>query len=148
LTNPCDFLGWIDAGDYIYISGQSGQRSDGSIPADFDAQASQSLENIKSIISRIKVSVQGNYETYTYRRAAAEEPHGISMANSKQGHKSTTRETCSQKYENWLIRCAALYLISTNRIEKKNGGLWVGRGKEGGTGVRRHHVSVAIVAIW
>lgn len=41
----------IDAGDYIYISGQGPQRSDGTVPADFDAQATQSLENIKSILT-------------------------------------------------------------------------------------------------
>jgi reactive intermediate/imine deaminase len=41
----------IDAGDYIYVSGQSAQRSDGTVPADFEAQATQSLENIKSILT-------------------------------------------------------------------------------------------------
>ena len=42
----------IDAGDYIYISGQGPQRSDGTVPADFEAQATQSLENIKAILDR------------------------------------------------------------------------------------------------
>src|SRR5882762_4081503 len=41
----------IDAGDYVYISGQFGQRSDGSIPADFAAQAAQALDNIKSVVT-------------------------------------------------------------------------------------------------
>src|SRR5258707_15191168 len=41
----------IDAGDYVYISGQLGQRSDGTIPADFAAQATQSLDNLKSVVT-------------------------------------------------------------------------------------------------
>jgi 2-iminobutanoate/2-iminopropanoate deaminase len=40
----------IDAGDYVYISGQGGQRPDGSLPTKFDEQASQALENIKTIV--------------------------------------------------------------------------------------------------
>jgi len=41
----------IDDGDYIYISGQGPQRSDGTVPSDFEAQANQALENIKAILS-------------------------------------------------------------------------------------------------
>src|SRR5258708_18423345 len=41
----------IDAGDYVYISGQFGQRSDGSIPADFAAQATQALDNLQSVVT-------------------------------------------------------------------------------------------------
>src|SRR6202166_2299956 len=40
----------IDAGDYIYISGQGPNRKDGSMPADFEAQATQALENVKAIV--------------------------------------------------------------------------------------------------
>ena len=40
----------IDAGDYVYISGQGPQRPDGSMPSDFDAQATQALENVKAIV--------------------------------------------------------------------------------------------------
>src|ERR1700726_54754 len=40
----------IDAGDYVYISGQGPQRPDGSVPSGFDAQASQALENVKAIV--------------------------------------------------------------------------------------------------
>jgi reactive intermediate/imine deaminase len=48
----------IDAGDYIYISGQGAQRSDGTVPADFEAQASQSLENIKSLLTTAGLSLE------------------------------------------------------------------------------------------
>lgn len=39
----------VDAGDYVYISGQSGSRPDGSMPAKFEEQAGQALENIKTV---------------------------------------------------------------------------------------------------
>src|SRR5580704_19364387 len=48
-ANPA-YSAAIDAGDYVYISGQGGQRPDGSLPAKFDEQASQALENIKTIV--------------------------------------------------------------------------------------------------
>ena len=48
----------IDAGDYIYISGQGPHRSDGTIPGDFDAQASQSLENIKAILAAAGLNLE------------------------------------------------------------------------------------------
>ena len=41
----------IDAGDYVYISGQTGQRLDGTVPADFAAQVTQALDNIKSVVA-------------------------------------------------------------------------------------------------
>jgi 2-iminobutanoate/2-iminopropanoate deaminase len=40
----------IDAGDYIYISGQGPNRKDGSMAADFEAQATQALENVKAVV--------------------------------------------------------------------------------------------------
>jgi enamine deaminase RidA (YjgF/YER057c/UK114 family) len=40
----------IDAGDYIYVSAQGPKRSDGSVPGDFESQAAQSVENIKSLL--------------------------------------------------------------------------------------------------
>jgi 2-iminobutanoate/2-iminopropanoate deaminase len=40
----------IDAGDYVYISGQGPFRADGSVPENFDDQVRQSLDNIKGIV--------------------------------------------------------------------------------------------------
>jgi len=40
----------IDAGDYVYVSGQGPLRSDGSTPANFADQVGQSLNNIKSVV--------------------------------------------------------------------------------------------------
>lgn len=64
----------IDAGDYLYISGQGGQRPDGSMPNKFAEQASLALESIKAIVGAAGLSMQhivyvqvyledvGNYE--------------------------------------------------------------------------------------
>jgi len=40
----------VDAGDYLYISGQGPRRADGSLPATFPEQVRQSLDNIKLIV--------------------------------------------------------------------------------------------------
>lgn len=48
----------IDAGDYVYISGQGPQRPDGSVPSDFDSQATQSLENIKALVVAAGLSME------------------------------------------------------------------------------------------
>jgi enamine deaminase RidA (YjgF/YER057c/UK114 family) len=48
----------IDAGDYVYISGQGGQRPDGSTPGKFEEQASQALESIKAILAAAGLGMQ------------------------------------------------------------------------------------------
>lgn len=40
----------IDAGDYVYISGQGPFRADGSVPENFAEQVRQSLENIRGVV--------------------------------------------------------------------------------------------------
>jgi len=40
----------VDAGDYVYISGQGPRRPDGSLPTTFDAQLRQALDNLKAIV--------------------------------------------------------------------------------------------------
>ena len=39
----------MDAGDYVYIAGQGGNRPDGSMPDKFEEQVTQALENIKTV---------------------------------------------------------------------------------------------------
>jgi enamine deaminase RidA (YjgF/YER057c/UK114 family) len=41
----------IDAGDYVYISGQSPHRADGSTPSSFSDQVKQCLDNIKALVT-------------------------------------------------------------------------------------------------
>jgi 2-iminobutanoate/2-iminopropanoate deaminase len=48
----------IDAGDYLYISGQGPQRPDGSVPSGFDAQVTQALENVKAIVVAAGLSME------------------------------------------------------------------------------------------
>ena len=57
-SSSSTFSDAIDAGDYVYISGQGGQRPDGSIPAKFEEQASQALENIKAIVEAAGLSMK------------------------------------------------------------------------------------------
>ena len=40
----------VDAGDYVYISGQGPRRPDGSFPPTFSAQVRQALDNVKAIV--------------------------------------------------------------------------------------------------
>jgi enamine deaminase RidA (YjgF/YER057c/UK114 family) len=40
----------IDAGDYVYVSGQGPRRLDGTTPASFADQVRQSLENVRSVV--------------------------------------------------------------------------------------------------
>ena len=40
----------IDAGDYVYLSGQGPRRPDGSTPTNFADQVRQSLENVRSVV--------------------------------------------------------------------------------------------------
>jgi enamine deaminase RidA (YjgF/YER057c/UK114 family) len=49
----------VDAGDYLYVSGQGPRRADGSLPSTFREQVRQALDNIKAIV----------------------EPHGLSMGS-------------------------------------------------------------------
>ena len=49
----------VTEGDgYIYVSGQSGNRSDGTLPNDFVQEASQSLENIKSLLTSSSLGME------------------------------------------------------------------------------------------
>src|SRR5256885_5447888 len=40
----------IDAGDYVYVSGQGPFRLDGSAPTNFADQVRQSLDNVKNVV--------------------------------------------------------------------------------------------------
>jgi reactive intermediate/imine deaminase len=48
----------IDAGDYVYVSGQGPRRADGSIPDRFAEQARQSLNNIKTIVEAAGLNME------------------------------------------------------------------------------------------
>lgn len=56
----------VDAGDYVYISGQGPRRPDGSLPASFDEQVRQCLENVKAIVEAAGLSIDHVVYTQVY----------------------------------------------------------------------------------
>lgn len=56
----------VDAGDYLYVSGQGPRRPDGSIPATFEAQVRQALENVKSVVQAAGLTMDHVVYTQVY----------------------------------------------------------------------------------
>jgi reactive intermediate/imine deaminase len=56
----------VDAGDYVYISGQGPRRPDGGLPATFEAQAHQTLENVKAIVESAGLTMEHVVYTQVY----------------------------------------------------------------------------------
>ena len=56
----------VDAGDYVYISGQGPRRADGSSPATFDAQFRQALDNVKLIVESAGLTMEHVVYTQVY----------------------------------------------------------------------------------
>jgi len=56
----------IDAGDYIYVSAQGPKRSDGSLPATFDEQVRQALENIRALVEAAGLTMNNVVYTQVY----------------------------------------------------------------------------------
>jgi reactive intermediate/imine deaminase len=56
----------VDAGDYLYISGQGPRRPDGTLPANFTAQARQAMENVKAIVVSAGLSMEHVVYTHVY----------------------------------------------------------------------------------
>jgi reactive intermediate/imine deaminase len=48
----------VDAGDYLYISGQGPRRPDGSTPPSFAQQAHQALENIRTVVEAAGMTME------------------------------------------------------------------------------------------
>ena len=56
----------VDAGEYLYISGQGPRRPDGSLPATFAAQARQALDNVKSVVEAAGLTMAHVVYTQVY----------------------------------------------------------------------------------
>ena len=56
----------VDAGDYVYISGQGPRRPDGSLPATFAAQTRQALDNVKAIVESEGLTMEHVVYTQVY----------------------------------------------------------------------------------
>ncbi len=64
-ANPVYSTG-VDAGDYLYISGQGPRRRDGTLPESFDAQVRQSLDNMKAIVEAAGLTLDHVVYTQVY----------------------------------------------------------------------------------
>jgi enamine deaminase RidA (YjgF/YER057c/UK114 family) len=56
----------VDAGDYVYVSGQGPRRPDGSLPATFGAQVRQALDNIKTVVESAGLTMDHVVYTQVY----------------------------------------------------------------------------------
>ena len=56
----------VDAGDYVYVSGQGPRRPDGSLPATFAAQVRQALDNVKSVVEAAGLTMDHVVYTQVY----------------------------------------------------------------------------------
>ncbi|HEY1483303.1 MAG TPA: RidA family protein [Candidatus Acidoferrum sp.] len=56
----------VDAGDYLYISGQGPRRPDGSLPPTFKEQARQALDNVKAVVESARLTIEHVVYTQVY----------------------------------------------------------------------------------
>jgi len=56
----------VDAGDYLYVSGQGPRRADGSLPDGFDAQLRQALANVKATVEAAGLTMDNVVYTQVY----------------------------------------------------------------------------------
>jgi reactive intermediate/imine deaminase len=56
----------VDAGDYLYISGQGPRRPDGTLPATFAEQVRQALDNVKAVATSAGLTIDHVVYTQVY----------------------------------------------------------------------------------
>jgi len=56
----------VSDGEYLYVSGQGARAPDGSLPAEFEAQVEQALENVKSVVETDGLTVAHVVYTHVY----------------------------------------------------------------------------------
>ncbi len=56
----------VDAGDYVYVSGQGPRRPDGSSPSTFDAQVRLALDNVKAVVEAAGLTMEHVVYTQVY----------------------------------------------------------------------------------
>ena len=54
------------AGDFLYVSGQGARRLDGQMPATFEEQVTQCLENMKTIVETAGLTMEHVVYTHVY----------------------------------------------------------------------------------
>jgi enamine deaminase RidA (YjgF/YER057c/UK114 family) len=67
MTSPNPFVSpAVDAGDYVYVSGQGPRAADGSLPSTTAAQVRQALENVKTIVVAAGLTMDNVVYTQVY----------------------------------------------------------------------------------
>ena len=56
----------VDAGDYVYVSGQGPLRPDGTMPESFEAQVRQSLDNVRAVVAAAGLTLDHVVYTQVY----------------------------------------------------------------------------------
>jgi reactive intermediate/imine deaminase len=56
----------VDAGDYVYISGQGPRRPDGSLPTEFSQQFRQALDNVRAVVQAAGLNLENVVYTQVY----------------------------------------------------------------------------------
>jgi len=56
----------INAGDYLYVAGQGAEAPDGKMPATFEAQVRQTLENVKAVVAAAGLTMEHVVYTQVY----------------------------------------------------------------------------------
>jgi len=56
----------VDAGDYLYVSGQGPRRADGTLPSSLDAQVRQAFENLKEAVQSAGLKMDNVVYTHVY----------------------------------------------------------------------------------
>jgi reactive intermediate/imine deaminase len=67
----------VMAGDYLYVSGQGASSPGGEMPAEFDAQVRQTLENVKAIVEAAGLTM----EHVVYTQVYLEDIHNFEAMN-------------------------------------------------------------------
>ena len=56
----------IDAGDYLYVSGQGARRANGTMPSTFDEHVQQAIENVKAVVEGGGLTMDHIVYTHVY----------------------------------------------------------------------------------
>src|SRR5438045_8841296 len=75
----------VDAGDYVYISGQGARRPDGSLPANFSAQVRQALDNVKAIVGAAGLNMDHVVYTQVYLETISRDAEMNSVVTTSPG---------------------------------------------------------------
>jgi enamine deaminase RidA (YjgF/YER057c/UK114 family) len=64
----------VDTGDYVYVSAQGPRRPDGTLPATFEAQVRQALDNVKSVVQAAGLTMDHVVYTQVYLEDVSKSP--------------------------------------------------------------------------